>query len=343
VKLPGRRPRPRPGGSRPAGGLHPAGGFRPTDGRTAGTAGRPGVGAGAPPTGLPPERRPSRATGAHPGGGRRSAGFAGSRFRLPRPTRLPRFTPARAGSLLGIIASLGAIYGLAATTAFTYTRAEIPDLRWTTRAAVEAAIGIPTGTNLFRITVDPLEDRIAALPGVAAARVSVSLPDTLVVEVTEREAIVAWGVGDARFLVDVDGVLFAASDPSAVALAGLPVIDDSREEAAAFEVGDRLDPVTIDAARRLASLGPDDVGSVAGRLLVTVSDATGFVVGTSPDSWIAVFGLYTPSARPPSIIPGQVRLLRSLLAGRESTIAQVILSDPEHGTFIPKPTPVAPS
>jgi hypothetical protein len=169
----------------------------------------------------------------------------------------------------------------------------------------------------------------------------VSLPDTLVVDITEREAILAWAVGEARFLVDLDGVLFAASDPEAVAAAGLPVIDDSRAEAAAFAVGSRLDPVTLDPARRIGSLVPDDVGSVADRLLVTVSDATGFVVGTSPGSWIAIFGLYTPSARPPSMIPEQTRLLRSLLDGREETVAQVILSDADEGTLIPKPTPVA--
>jgi cell division protein FtsQ len=244
---------------------------------------------------------------------------------------------------LGIIASLGAIYGLAATTAFTYARAEIPELRWTTRAAVEAAIGIAPGTNLFRITVEPLAARIAALPGVADARVRVALPETLVVEVVEREAILAWAVGEGRFLVDVDGVLFATTEPSAVALAGLPVIDDSRAEAATLEVGDRLDPVVLDAARRLGALVPADVGSVARRLLVTISDATGFVVGTSPESWIAVFGLYTPSARPTSIVPGQVRLLRSLLAGREETVAQVILSSPENGTYTPRATPVVPS
>jgi hypothetical protein len=278
---------------------------------------------------------------AQPVRGLQSAGWAVPRIRLPPPTRLPRFTPARAGALLGLIASLGAIYGLAATTAFTYTRAEIPDLRWTSRGAVEAAIGLPAGTNLFRITVTPLEERIRTLPGVADARVVVSLPDTLVVDITEREAIAAWAVGEGRFLVDVDGVLFAASDPEAVALAGLPVIDDSRADAADLAVGSRLDPVVLDAARRLGSLVPDDVGSVARRLLVTVTDATGFVVGTSPGSWIAIFGLYTPSARPPSIIPEQVRLLRSLLAGREAFVAQVILSDADEGTFIPKPTPQA--
>ena len=315
MRLPGRRPGPRPAGLRPAG-------TRPSTGRPPGTA-----------TG--------RSGGAHPVRALRPAGRAWPPVRFPRPTRLPRFTPARAGAILGIIASLGAIYGLAATTAFTFARAEIPELRWTSPEAVEAAIGIPTGTNLFRITVGPLEERIAALPGVADARVTVSLPDTIVVDVTEREAIAAWAIVEQRFLVDVDGVLFAASDPEGVAIAGLPVIDDTRAEAATFVVGSRLGPVTLDAARRLGSLVPDDVGSVADGLLVTVSDATGFVVGTSPASWIAIFGLYTPSARPPSIIPDQVRLLRSLLDGREGSVAQVILSDPENGTFIPKPTPAA--
>ncbi|MBF8290790.1 MAG: Cell division protein FtsQ, partial [Chloroflexi bacterium] len=92
-------------------------------------------------------------------------------------------------------------------------------------------------------------------------------------------------------------------------------------------------PIDLDAATRLASLEPVDVGSAADGLLVTVTETTGFVVAASPDSWVAIFGLYTPSVRPPDIIAGQVRLLRSLLAGREATIDQVILSEPERGTF----------
>jgi hypothetical protein len=313
VRLPGRR-----SGSRRA--ARPAGSARPPGERPAGN-------------------RAGRSGGAHPARHLRPAGRAWPSIRLPRPTRLPRFTPARAGALLGIIGSLGGIYGLAATTAFTYARAEIPELRWTSPEAVEAAVGIPAGANLFRITVAPIEDRIATLPGVARARVTVALPDTLVVEITEREAIVAWAVGEQRFLVDVDGVLFAASDPGGVAIAGLPVIDDARAEAATYAIGDRLDPVTLDAARRLGSLVPDDIGSVADTLLVTVSDATGFVVGTSPGSWIAIFGLYTPTQRTPEMIPAQVRLLRSLLADRgEATVEQVILADGENGTVVARPT-----
>lgn len=296
---------------------------------------------------LPGRRSGPRPTvsrsGPRPGGRGVRGGLPDRRgtapLRLPRPARLPHFGPARAGAVLGILASLGAIYGLTATPAFTYTRAEVPQLRWTTRDAVETAIGIPPGTNLFRLTVAPLEDRIRALPGVAGATVAVSLPDTLVVDVTERVAILAWSVGETRFLVDRDGVLFAVAEPGAVVAAGLPAIADSRTVSAGLTVGDVLDPVDLDAATRLGSLVPGDVGSVANALLVTVSDANGFVLGTSPASWLATFGLYTPTRRPPDLIPGQVRLLRSLLDGREDGIAKVILADAESGTFIPRPTP----
>ncbi|HET9435919.1 MAG TPA: FtsQ-type POTRA domain-containing protein [Candidatus Limnocylindrales bacterium] len=267
----------------------------------------------------------------------------GARLGRPRSTRLPRFTPARAGAVLGILASLGGVYGLAATPAFTYARAEIPELRWTAAAEIEAAIAIPTGTNLFRLTVAPLEARIADLPGVAAATVEVALPDTLIVRVVEREAILGWAVGETHFLVDRAGVLFAEAEPAALAEAGLPLIHDGRATSATLVVGDRIDPVDLDAATRLGSIVPADVGTVAEALVVSVTEANGFVVGTVPSSWIAIFGLYTPSARTPEIVPGQVRLLRSLLAGREPTIATVILSTADEGTYIPRPTEVAPS
>lgn len=255
------------------------------------------------------------------------------------PRRVPRLTPARAAAVLGILASIGSIYGLASTSAFSFSRAEIPNLRWTPREAVEAAIGVPAGTNLFRLSVAPIEERLRDLPSVADASVAVSLPDTLVVAVTEREAILVWSVGESGFLVDREGVLFARTEPGTTADDGLAIIADSRPASTSLAVGDALDPIDLDAATRLGALVPADVGSVADSLVVTVSEAQGFVIGTSPASWVAVFGLYTPSLRTPALVPGQVRLLRSLLDGRESTIAQVILADAENGTFIPKPTP----
>jgi hypothetical protein len=268
--------------------------------------------------------------------------LAGAPLRLPA-LHLPRFTPGRAGALLGILASLGGMYGLASTTAFTYGRAEIPDLRWTPRADIETALSVPLGSNLFRLTVGPLEDRIRALPAVADASVSVSLPDTIVVTVEERQAILAWAVGDARFLVDRAGVVFAIAAPGEATLEGLPVIADGRAGSTSLAIGSALDPVDLDAATRLASVTAADLESDAQGLVVTITDETGYVVGTTPASWIAIFGLYTPSLRTPELIPGQVRLLRSLLAGRESTVAQVILSDDETGTFILEATPEPPA
>lgn len=248
-------------------------------------------------------------------------------------------TPPRAAALLVLLASIGGLNGLASTQAFTLARTELPTLVWTTREALVNAVATADGTNLFRIQTGPIEDRLQRLPGVADAHVSVSLPDTLVVTIEERIAILTWRVGDNLFLVDREGVLFATAPTDAGASASLPTVADSRPKSAGLGVGSILDPVDFDAATRLASLTPADVGTVANSLVVTVTEATGFVVGTLPRSWVAVFGLYTPSIRTPAMIPGQVRLLRSLLLDREGSVAQVILADEKAGTVVLKASP----
>jgi hypothetical protein len=108
-----------------------------------------------------------------------------------------------------------------------------------------------------------------------------------------------------------------------------------------LDVGKSLDPVDLDAATRLASLVPADVGSSAVSLGVSVTDANGFVVATRPGGWSAVFGFYTPSLRTTSMIPDQVRLLRSLLVGREPEVQRVILASGTDGTYTPRATPPA--
>ena len=63
-----------------------------------------------------------------------------------------------------------------------------------------------------------------------------------------------------------------------------------------------------------------------------------------PRGWVGVFGFYGRQIREADLIPGQVRLLRSLLSGREATIGRVILASETDGTFTerspaPSPTP----
>ena len=250
-------------------------------------------------------------------------------------------SPARAAALLGILVSGAALYGVGASDVFGYQRLEIPEMRYTDPEAVRTILEVPHGTNLFEMRTEPLAERLRALPTVRDARVEVSLPDTLVVRVVEREPILVWRVGEIDYLVDPAGVIFtqvdAANADSAADL--LSVADDRAAAAGTVGPGTVLDPVDFDAARRLAALVPADIGSTATSLAVTITDSSGFVVSTRPGSWVAVFGFYTPSQRKTDLIPGQVRLLRSLLVDREAEIERIILGDDDSGTYVPRTTP----
>jgi hypothetical protein len=233
-----------------------------------------------------------------------------------------------------------AIYGVGVSSAFSYTRITVDGNVLTDRAAVEAAIGGVRRQNLFGLRTGPLEATLATLSTVDEATVQVQLPDTLAVTLHERVPVLIWQVGARRYAAGADGALFAllpAAPPAS--MAGLPIVDDQRAASAGLSVGQVLDPVDVDAATRLASLVPADVGSAATTLAVLVTDENGFVVRARPSGWSAVFGFYTPSLRTTELIPGQVRLLRSLLAGREPTVDRVVLASETDGTYVPRATP----
>jgi len=241
-----------------------------------------------------------------------------------------------------MLASAGAIYGVGASSAFDVADVQVDGALYTDVAAAEDAISDAMGENLFRLSTGPLEADLEELPTVDRASVAVQLPATLVVTLRERVPVLVWRVGARFYLTDTTGSLFArlGDDPPPDA-ADLPVIDDRRAASAGLSIGARLDPQDLDAATRLASLVPIDVGSAAERLAVRVTDENGFVVRADPQGWLAIFGFYTPSLRTPELIPGQVRLLRSLLIGREPLIARVVLASETDGTYVPKPTPRA--
>jgi hypothetical protein len=235
-------------------------------------------------------------------------------------------------------------YGVANASAFTFRELRLEGAAVTDPAAVQQALEDVRGTNLFGLRTVPLEAALLELPSVRGADVHVSLPESLVVRLEERTAVLVWRVGARRYLVDRDGRLFGrVGDEPPADVAALPVVEDRRATSAGLAIGGRLEPVDLDAATRLASLVPADVGSEAEGLTVAVGDVNGFVVRARPDSWSAVFGFYTLSLRTPDLIPGQVRLLRSLLIGREPLLDRVILASETDGTYtvksVPKPTP----
>ena len=108
----------------------------------------------------------------------------------------------------------------------------------------------------------------------------------------------------------------------------------------------KLTATELDVVTRIASLTPEDLGTAATALTLRLLSDFGFVVEAAGPSieWNAVFGIYSATIRPTSMIPGQVRLLRSLLAGRETRIGWVILADDQAGTYTAKGVrPPAPS
>jgi hypothetical protein len=223
----------------------------------------------------------------------------------------------------------GAIYGLAATSAFGFDRLEVNGTGLTTEDAIRASVGLEPGTNLVGLATEPIEARIRELPSVQDARVDVGLPDVLRVDVTERRPIVIWAVGDRRSDV--------TADPTGLTK-GMPTVSDERVSANGLAVASTLDPVDLDAATRLGSLTPSQVGSRAAAFRVHVTDERGFTISTGSGGWVAVFGFYGLSQRTPALIPGQVQLLGSLLSGREDTVATVILADGTEGSYTAKPT-----
>jgi cell division protein FtsQ len=289
------------------------------------------------PRGSAPIRRPRSASRRASGIRRASAGLNRTRFL----------------ALLVVILSGLTLYGANASSAFGYRRLDLVGAGLTSEATVRTVLGVAGDAKPFRLSTAGMADRLKGLPAVADATVEIVLPDTLRVRLAERRAIVVWQVGDRRFLVDADRVAFAeAAGPT-----DLPVVDDRRvptetgldldsravasltSQVRPLRVGSTLDPVDFDAATRLGSLRPADVGSGAAALHVTIDDEHGFSLDSGKDGWTAVFGFYTPTIRRTDLIPGQVRLLASLLAGRESTVATIILADDLQGTYSLKPAP----
>jgi hypothetical protein len=130
----------------------------------------------------------------------------------------------------------------------------------------------------------------------------------------------------------------AAPGPGAVAV---PVVYDRTAADAGLGLGGYVDPTSLDAGFRLAGLSPADVGSGASGLTVVLDDEHGFTLSSGPDGWVAQFGFYTATLRKDTVIPEQVRTLRSLLiAEGEDHVAWVFLmgdlSDVHINTYIRK-------
>ena len=257
------------------------------------------------------------------------------------------FSPRRALAALAMLATAGLIWGAVASPVFAVRDVEVEGAVLTGDDAVRAALALPTpAPNAFTLATDVLRERLLALPAVADAEVTVGLPGILRVRIVEREPVLAWRRDGALLLVDRDGRIVAdASGRGRRRGRGRGRRPAARRRPALLTgeqpaVGDQLGALDLDVATRLLSLVPADAGSAAPALLVGVDERDGWtLIPTVADPWTAVFGFYGPEIRGPAMIPEQVRLLRSLLVGREATLLRVVLAGPSEGTYTLKPAP----
>jgi cell division protein FtsQ len=272
---------------------------------------------------------------------RRYRSAAGTPRRQPRVRRASGgLTPVRASAILALLVSSGAIFGLSTTSAFGFEHLDVVGTALTPLDRVRDAAGVARGTNLVGLATEPIAERIREITSVRDVSVAVGLPDTLRLTVSERRPIVVWQVGEDRYAVDEGGLLFAlvTDDPSGTT-ASIPTVVDDRSDATSLGVRSVLDPVILDAATRIASLTPSQIGSHASGLRVRITDANGFTVSTGEKGWLAVFGFYFHSQRTPAMIPGQVQALTAVLAKGEDRMERIILADDKAGTYTLKPSP----
>lgn len=297
---------------------------------------RPSTASRRPGAAARPTKTVALRTTSRPGGG----------IRRTKPVKRASagLTPVRAGAALALLIAAGGLYGVMSSDVFTARGTILEGNTWTADDAILAALAVPGDTNVFTVKTSDLEARLEQIPAVAGATVSIALPDQVRVQVAEREALLAWRVGRHTFLVAADGTLFGevGEDTPPDATASLPVVVDRRAASGTLAVGTVLDPVTLDAALRLGSLTPEDIGSAGDAVDIRVDDENGFVLRGDPAGWNAIFGFYTPTLRTTDLIPGQVRLLRSLLLDPrhdETNVLRVILADERSGTWVPRVTP----
>ncbi len=224
---------------------------------------------------------------------------------------------------------------------------EISGVHYTDALVVRDALKLPldSAPNVFGLRTDTMRRALLALPAVTAADVHIALPNHLVVNITERTAVVQVAHGGVVYLLDADGVVLEGRAANAPAITDLPLIDDQRVVLGiSFEVGGQVDPTETAAMLQIGALTPALVGSSAASLAFSANDTDGFVVTADagrPTSWRAVFGFYTPTLRPPSQIAQQVQCLRSLIGANGEVAIETIYLAPSNdrcGTYLPRPT-----
>lgn len=110
------------------------------------------------------------------------------------------------------------VWNVGASPVFGAHNLALSGARFTSRAEVEALIGLERSPNLFRFDAEGLAKQLVRLPAVETAKVDIQLPSTVAVTLVEREPRVVWAIGSRRYVADQDGLLFGLIDDAGNAI-----------------------------------------------------------------------------------------------------------------------------
>ncbi len=185
--------------------------------------------------------------------------------------------PAGIGALV-----LGGVLAFVVTDAqFSVDRVVVVGVAGLPGSMVAETTGV-LGQSVFRVDSAAVARRIAALPGVQRSDVHTEAPNTIVVRIEERQAVLVWEAADQSFLVDAVGDVLGQPDPSAPplprvrALSGIP----------APIIGGRVADDSVRAVLALSARLPTETGLT--QAAITLDPVVGVIVQTA--TWRAIFG-----------------------------------------------------
>ena len=200
----------------------------------------------------------------------------------------PRITAATV--LVAVVVSMG---WLTLGPALRVSAVEISGNEWTAESALNRALAPITGAALLTVDPNAVARDVLAIPGVTGATVSVRIPGTVLVQISEAGPAVLWRTSAVTLLLNPDGVVIGELARTAAipeSLANLPFVEDRRVTSRNLIRGDRLDAAELATALRLAAVTPAELGSGAGSLSIAVDERYGFELLSQGSRWTAVFG-----------------------------------------------------
>ena len=106
--------------------------------------------------------------------------------------------------------------------------------------------------SMLRLDLASAERRVESIPIVQDARLERRWPQTIRIQITERSPWALWEIGDARYVIDTEGVVLPGSAP----VENAPVIRDITG-VSRLAPGDQVDRDTVIAAQALLERVPE--------------------------------------------------------------------------------------